>query len=285
MKLFVNLFMKLFVNLFMKLFKKLFMYLSKNLSRKPILTAQKHFAKYMRHSPLSILSLLMVLILLSSVRPALAGGKDDPALGMVLIDQLEMRKGDGNSSQVLGGQAWLGKDLQKLWLKFDVERSGGNTEDMELQALYSKAIAPLWDIQVGVRQDIKPTPSRTWAVIGLQGLAPYFFEVDAALFLDESNRTAFRFQAEYELLLTQKLILTPEMEFNFYGQNDAELGVGSGLSSVDAGLRLRYELQREFAPYIGLNWNKRVANSADFARSKGDDTEDLQWVIGVRAWF
>lgn len=233
----------------------------------------------------SILSALSLLLMLSSVNSALAGGKDDPLLGKVMIDQLEVRDADENNPLVLDGQGWVGKDLQKLWFKAEVERADSETEEAELQALYSQAIAPFWDVQVGVRQDFQPTPSRTWAVIGLQGLAPYFFEIDTALFIGESGRTALRLEAEYELLFTQRLILTPEIEVNFYGQNDADLGIGSGLSDIEAGLRLRYEIRREFAPYIGVNWNKRFGNSADFARSAGEETDDLQWVIGVRAWF
>jgi copper resistance protein B len=223
--------------------------------------------------------------MLSSVNSALAGGKDDPLLGKVMIDQLEVRDADEKNPVVLAAQGWLGKDLHKLWIKTDVERVDSRTQEAELQALYSQAIAPFWDVQVGVRQDFQPTPNRTWAVIGFQGLAPYFFEIDTALFVGESGRTALRLDAEYELLFTQRLILTPEIEVNFYGQNDAELGVGSGLSDIEAGLRLRYEIRREFAPYIGVNWNKSFGNTADFARNAGEEIDDLQWVIGVRAWF
>ena len=226
-----------------------------------------------------------VSLLLGSANWVLAGGKDDPMLTKVLIDQLEVRDADGSNPWVLNGQGWIGKDLQKLWFKAEVERNDGETEDAELQALYSQAIAPFWDVQVGLRQDFEPSPSRSWAVIGLQGLAPYFFEIDTALFIGESGRTALRLEAEYELLFTQRLILTPEIEVNFYGQNDADLGIGSGLSDMEAGLRLRYEIRREFAPYIGVNWNKRFGNAADFARNQGEDTNDIQWVIGVRAWF
>ena len=226
-----------------------------------------------------------LLLMLSAVNSALAGGKDDPLLGKVMIDQLEVRDADEHNLLVLDGQGWFGKDLQKLWFKAEVERKDSETEEAELQALYSQAIAPFWDVQVGVRQDFQPTPSRTWAVIGLQGLAPYFFEIDTALFIGESGRTALRLEAEYELLFTQRLILTPEVEVNLYGQNDADLGVGSGLSDIETGLRLRYEIRREFAPYIGVNWNKSFSNTADFARSAGEKTDDVQWVIGVRAWF
>ena len=199
------------------------------------------------------LSTLIVSLLLGSSSYVLAGAKDDPLLTKVLIDQLEVRNADDGNPWVLDGQGWIGKDLQKLWLKVEVERNDGETEEAELQALYSQAIAPFWDIQVGLRQDFQPSPNRSWAVIGLQGLAPYLFEIDTALFVGESGRTALRLKAEYELLFTQRLILTPEIEANFYGKNDEELGIGSGLSDLNTGLRLRYEIRREFAPYIGVN--------------------------------
>ncbi len=214
-----------------------------------------------------------------------AGAADDPLLSKVMLDQLEVRDSDGDNVLAWDAQAWIGKDLEKLWIKTEGEREGGATEEAELQALYSKAVSTYWDFQVGVRHDFQPTPSRSWAVVGFQGLAPYFFEVDTALFIGESGRTALRLEAEYELLFTQRLILTPEIEVNFYGQNDANTGVGSGLSDVELGLRLRYEIRREFAPYIGVNWFKKFGNSADFARSAGQDIDDTQFVIGIRAWF
>ncbi|WP_339672762.1 copper resistance protein B [Dasania marina] len=239
----------------------------------------------MKHTHSCSVITCTLLAVLGLAQPVQAGGKDDPLLSKVMIDQLELRDVDGSNPLVLEGQAWLGKDLQKLWIKADVERVAGETEELELQALYSQAIAPYWDLQVGLRQDSKPTPSRSWAVIGLQGLAPYFFEVDSALFIGESGRTALRLQVEYELLLTQRLILSPELEANFYGQNDSDLGIGSGLSDVQAGLRLRYEIRREFAPYIGINWQKSYGNSASYARKAGHDVQDTQWVVGIRAWF
>jgi len=151
--------------------------------------------------------------------------------------------------------------------------------------LYSQAVATYWDFQLGLRKDFKPTPDRSWVVIGFQGLAPYFFEVDTALFVGESGRTALRFEVEYELLFTQRLILTPDIEINFYGQSDEDNGVGSGLSEVEVGLRLRYEIRREFAPYVGVNWFKQYGNTADFAKNSGENVDDAQWVLGVRAWF
>lgn len=232
-----------------------------------------------------LFSLLAIPMLLALANPVIAASKDDPLLTMVLIDQLEVRNANDDNPLVLEGQGWIGKDLNKLWLKVELERVDGVTEEAELQALYSKAVAPYWDFQVGLRQDFKPTPERTWAVIGFQGVAPYFFEVDTALFIGESGRTALRLEAEYELLFTQQLILTPEIEANFYGQNDKDLGTGSGLSDIELGLRLRYEIRREFAPYIGVNWSKKFGQTAGFSRSEGEDVSDTQFVLGIRAWF
>lgn len=222
---------------------------------------------------------------LSSADMALAAAPDDPLLTMVIVDELEYRDADDGNLQAWNAQGWLGKDLRKIWMKTEGERNGGSTEDAELQFLYSKSIARFWDFQVGVRQDFKPSPNRTWAAIGFQGLAPYFFEIDSAVFVADSGHTALRLEAEYELLLTQRLILTPDVELNFYGKSDAELGVGSGLSDLEAGLRLRYEIRREFAPYIGINWSKLYGGTADSVAATGQSSSDLQLTIGLRAWF
>jgi len=216
-----------------------------------------------------------------------AGAEDDPLLTKFMFDQLEIRDADQDNPYVLSGQFWAGYDLEKLWMKTEFESVNGETEEAELQALYSKAVAPYWDFQAGLRRDfsVDSLPGRNWAVIGFLGLAPYYFEVDTALFVGESGDTAFRFEAEYELLLTQQLILTPEIEVNLYGQDDPIIRTGSGLSDVELGLRLRYEFRREIAPYIGFNWSKKFGNSADFARQDNMDVSESQFVIGVRAWF
>lgn len=214
-----------------------------------------------------------------------AHSKDDPFLSMTKLDQFKVRSVEGDDPLVLEGQTWFGYDLNKLWLKFEAERADDETEELELQALYSHALSAFWDVQVGLRKDFIPTPDRSWGVIGIQGLAPYYFEVDAALFIGESGRTAARLGAEYELLFTQKLVLTPELEVNAYGQNDADTGNGSGLADIELGLRLRYEIRREFAPYIGVNWQKKYGNTADFSELRGAEVEETQWVLGIRAWY
>ncbi len=232
---------------------------------------------------MKIKQLLGALVLVPSM--TLAATVDDPVLTMVKIDQLEVRSTDGPDPIVLEGEMWIGKDLNKFWLKAEVERVDNETEEAELQALYSRAVAPYWDLQVGLRRDFRPEPKRDWAVFGVKGLAPYFFEVDAALFVGESGRTAARFEAEYEFLFTQRVILSPEIEINLYGKDDPEIGIGSGLSNIQAGLRLRYEIRREFAPYIGINWTRKFGQTADYARAGGEDIKDTQIVAGIRLWF
>ncbi len=228
---------------------------------------------------------LAMVVFLCGSGSARADMEDDPLLLTVILDQIEMRDTADDNTLSWGAEGWLGKDLHKIWFKSDGERSAGSTDEAELQFLFSKAIARYWDLQLGVRHDFKPSPSRSWAAIGFKGLAPYFFDIDAAVFIGESGRTAGRFEAEYELLLTQRLILTPDIEINLYGQNDSDVGIGSGLSDIEVGIRLRYEIRRQFAPYIGFNWSRMFGNTADFAEADGRDTSETQLVIGFRAWF
>ena len=213
-----------------------------------------------------------------------AASVDDPLLFNMILNEFETAD---SSNDPLGwdAQAWLGHDLDKLWIKTEGERVAGVTEDLQVQALYGRAISAFWDFQIGLRHDARPGPSQDWAVIGLQGLARYFFEVDTALFIGESGNTGFRLNAEYERLFTQRLILTPEIEKNFYGKNIPEVSIGSGLSDVTLGLRLRYEIRREIAPYVGLEWSKYYGNSADFIRRDGLEISDSKVVAGLRIWF
>lgn len=216
---------------------------------------------------------------------AIAMGEDDPLLTMLKIDQLEITDLGDSNDLAWEGQAWIGKDLNKLWFKTEGERVDSDVEEAEIQLLYSKAIAPYWDAQIGWRHDIKPKPNRDWLVLGVQGLAPYFFETDIALFIGENGMVGLRTEFEYELMLTQKWVLTPEIEANFFSKNDHDVGLGSGLSGVSLGLRLRYEIKREFAPYIGIEWGKRFGDSADLAREDGEPISNTKWVAGVRLWF
>ena len=227
------------------------------------------------------------LILAMSALPfqAEAGGKDDPLLTMVTIDQLEKRDASSGKPFAWEVQGWAGYDLDKFVFKTEGERTTGETEKAELQLLYSKAIDPYWDVQFGIRHDFYPKPTQDWAVVAVQGVAPYYFETDASLFIGEDGQSALRLESEYEMMLTQQWVLSPEIEINFHGKNDEAREVGSGLSNIEAGIRLRYEVKREFALYIGIHWEKKFGNTADYAREEGEDTSDVQFVIGVRAWF
>lgn len=213
------------------------------------------------------------------------GVDDDPLIGMFKIDQLEIRDTDAGNVTAWKADAWLGKDLHKLWFKTEGEYHDGETEEAELQLLYSKALSPYWDVQAGWRRDQRPKPTRDWLALGIMGLAPYLFETDLALFIGEEGRSAARLDAEYEYLFTQRLILTPEFEVNLYGKDDPELGIGAGISDVSLGLRLRYEIRREFAPYAGVHWTGLYGDTADYAKAADEDTSEAVWVAGIRAWF
>ena len=210
---------------------------------------------------------------------------DDPLLTKIMIDRFEIINSDENDKPILlEADAWIGKDLNKLWLKTEIERVGSETEEAEVQLLYSRAISAYWDIQAGFRKDFKPE-QREWAAFSLKGLAPYYFDVDASFFVGEGGRTAARVSGEYELMLSQKTALIPEVEFNLYGQDDPAMGVGSGLSDANVSLRIQHEFSRQFAPYIGVSWNKLFGDTADLAREDGEDTSDAQIMVGVHAWF
>ena len=161
----------------------------------------------------------------------------------------------------------------------------GGVESAEVQALYSRAIDPWFNLQVGVRQDFRPGPARTYATIGIEGIAPYWFEVEGALFLSDKGDLLGRLEGYNDQRITQKLILQPRVELNFAAQDVPANGIGSGLSDIELGLRLRYEIKREFAPYIGASWERKLGDSARFARAAGDRVQATSLVIGIRTWF
>lgn len=210
---------------------------------------------------------------------------DRERYGKVLMDQLEWRDTSAGSANVWDLEAWYGSDYNKVWFRSEGDRAKGRTEHARAELFWDRIISRWWHVQAGARQDFGEGPSRTWAALGVQGLAPYWFELEATLYAGEQGRTAARVKAEYELRLTQRLILQPEAEANLYGKSDRERGLGSGLSDVEAALRLRYEIRREFAPYVGVVWSRRFGDSANLARARGADANDLQVVAGFRIWF
>ena len=210
---------------------------------------------------------------------------DDPFLSKFIIDRFEIIDSDEDDKPILlEAEAWFGKDIDKLWIKAEVEREGSLTEEAEFQFLYSRAISPYWDFQVGIRKDLKPV-DQEWFALGFKGVAPYYFDVDASVFFGKGGKTAASLSGEYELMLTQKTAVVPELELNFFGQDDPAAGVGSGLSDMNFSLRLQHEFRREFAPYFGVTWTKLFGSTADYARDEGEDTSDARFMVGVHAWF
>lgn len=210
---------------------------------------------------------------------------DDGIHSYWLMDRLEGWDADEGTGLEWEGVAWIGTDMNRLWLRSEGERMGGSTGSADLEMLYGRSIARWWDLLVGVRHDFKPGASQSFAAIGVIGLAPQKFEVQATAYLGERGQTAARVEVEYDLLLTNRLILQPLAEANLYGSNDEARGVGSGLGTIEAGLRLRYEFTRKFAPYIGIVRERAFGTTADYRRQDGEDVDDTRFVAGVRFWF
>lgn len=202
------------------------------------------------------------------------------------IDRLETGYADMQNTKVIDVQAWIGGDYSKAWFKLEGEGVQGATLDSgEAQLLYSRLIAPFWDVQAGIRRDLRSDPELDYAVIGIQGLAPYWFEVDAAAFVSEDRDITLRAELEYEILFTQRLILQPRLELNAALQDIPEQGLDAGLNSSELGLRLRYEVMREIAPYIGVSHIKKYGSAAVNARINGEPDDMTSWVLGVRMWY
>ena len=211
---------------------------------------------------------------------------DNMIFYQVLLDQVEYtRTRHGGSGLAWDVQGWVGRDYNRLWVKSEGARQEGRTEDARVELLWSRPVAAFWDLQAGVRHDFGEGPSRNWFAVGLQGVAPYWFDVEATAYLGSSGRAALRLKTEYDVVLTQRTFLVPELEANLYSKSDPDRGIGSGLSDLSIGLRLRHEIRREFAPYIGVSWTQRFGGTADLARAAGQPTTERQFVVGVRSWF
>ncbi|OGS55568.1 MAG: copper-binding protein [Erythrobacter sp. RIFCSPHIGHO2_12_FULL_63_10] len=218
-------------------------------------------------------------------RAALVGAHGDVITGMVLIERLEARPGENADGYAWDAQGWYGGDIHKLVVKTEGEGAfSGRLEDGEVQALYSRAITPFFDLQAGVRVDFEPE-SRSHLVLGVQGLAPYMWHVEAALFLSDRGDLTTRIEGSYDQRLTLRLILQPRLEIELAAQDVPERDVGAGLTSIEAGLRLRYEIVPEFAPYLGVEYAAKPGETGDLARAMGEDPDGVTFLIGLRAWF
>lgn len=210
----------------------------------------------------------------------------DQKFFQALVNIFEAQFRNGRDGYEWDGEAWYGGDINRLWLKSEGEGEFGRSiEKAEIQALYSRAIGPYFNVQGGVRYDFKPNPSRVYAVAGFEGLAPSFFDVEGALFLSNKGELMARLEGYYDQRITQRLILQPRAELNFAAQSSREIGVGKGLSDAELGLRLRYDIRREFAPYIGVQYRRAFGDTRRYLRAEGEDAAGWSVVTGIRMWF
>ena len=202
----------------------------------------------------------------------------------MILDQFEGRLGAQNALR-WDGEAWTGTDENRLWLKSEGELEDGKVSDGEHELLYDKPISSYFDLQAGLRYDIDDRPSRGWGALGIEGLSQYFFHVAATAYGSDTGHFAAKLFGSYDLLLTQQLILQPEAELHLYTKSDPKRLIGSGVSDLDTGLRLRYEISRKFAPYVGVSYEKRFAQTGRLAAAAGEKTDALRLAVGVRTWF
>ncbi|MGZ8257008.1 MAG: copper resistance protein B [Gallionella sp.] len=212
-------------------------------------------------------------------RPHMMGEEN---MGGVLLNRLERTQQQNTAYELL---AVYGQPFNRAVLKADGVLANARVQEARTELVWAQGLDAFWDRQLGARLDSGGLPSRAWAAFGVQGIAPYWFNVEATAYLGEQGRSALRLAAEYDVLITQKILLQPRVESNFYGQSDASRHLGGGLSDATFGLRLRYEIEREFAPYLGFERANKFAGSASFARAAGEATGQNRWVVGLRMWF
>jgi copper resistance protein B len=212
---------------------------------------------------------------------------EEPILGHVLFDQLEGRTNGPDNEFRWDGEGWIGTDMNKVWVKSQGFVEHGKMSDGDQEVLYDRPIPHLryFDVQAGVRYDLDSDPGRTWGAIGIEGLAPYFFEFAPTFYFTNRGFFAGRIEGSYDILITNRLIAQPQIELNFYSKDNPSRGVGSGLSELDAGLRIRYEISRKFAPYIGFAYTGNFGETATFTRDQGGNPDDPRFMCGVRVWY
>ena len=209
----------------------------------------------------------------------------DMLTGTLMAERLELRIADGNEAYLWDVQGWYGGDINKFVVKSEGEGEfGEGLEDAEVQALWGHAIGPFFDLQAGVRLDLEPE-TRSHLVLGVQGLAPYMWHVDGAVFLSDRGDFTARLEGEYDQKITQRLILQPRVEMELSAQDIPEREIGAGLTKIETGIRLRYEIAREFAPYVGVGYEAKIGETADIAKAAGEDPDGLAFLLGIRAWF
>jgi copper resistance protein B len=203
----------------------------------------------------------------------------------VLFDQLEGQGGIGPRALDWDMRGWVGTDLTRGWFRSEGEGRDGRVHEAQLHAFIGRKVSRWWDLLAGVRQDLRPGRAQTWAAVGVQGLAPYWFDVAVTAYLGAAGRTHVRVETEYDLLVTNRLIVQPLVEAEVYGKADPDHGAGAGLSTVDAGVRLRYEIRRRVAPYLGVTWHRAFFGTADRATAAGLRPGHTRLALGLRLWW
>ena len=208
----------------------------------------------------------------------------DPLTKLVLLDRFESHDANGNPLS-WDVDAWVGRDLTKIWVRSQGERRGDETERAEIEVLFGKSVARWWDVLAGVRHGVEPGESQDWLAVGVRGTAPYRFEIEATAYAANGGRTGLRVETQRDLLVTNRLILQPQLELNWYGEADSARQRGAGLADAELGVRLRYEIRREVAPYVGLVRERSFGRTAALRRNAGRDADDTRLVAGIRVWF
>ncbi len=228
-------------------------------------------------------------------QPAPMSGHDfgQPVMDQDIFAHFILNQNEGRLGRLDGidthyrwsGQGWVGTDYDKLWVTTEGAVKKGQVEDGQHEFLYSRAVSPYFNLQGGLRTDLDSSRTRNWAAFGVTGLAPFFFEIEVTGYVSPRGHLAARIEVDHDFLITNRLILRPQLEFNFYSKSDPARGNGAGLSEIDAGLRLRYEFSRKFAPYIGVAYEGKFGQTAKLARQAGDSTGDVRVVAGIRIWY
>ena len=210
---------------------------------------------------------------------------DNDVHSFVLFDRLEWQVAGDASGLTWDNNTWVGRDRDRLWLRSEGQSDHAEVADADVHVLYGRAFARWWDVVAGVRQDFRPGTSQTWAAVGIQGLAPYWFAVQATAYVGDGGRTAARLDVDYELRLSNRLIVQPRVEVNLYGKSDPARGIGAGVSAAEPGLRLRYQIRREFAPYVGIAWPRTFGETRPTSEAPGGELKGARFVSGLRWWF
>ncbi|HVA94002.1 MAG TPA: copper resistance protein B [Candidatus Dormibacteraeota bacterium] len=204
-----------------------------------------------------------------------------------LFNELEARSGDNGTALRWDSEGWLGTDMNRLWLKSEGSVRNGTAKDTSLEVFYDRPIPRLryFDAQAGMREDLDSGPHRTWGAVGIEGLAPHFFQFEPTFYFRGGGHVAGRINTSYDLLITQRLIAQPNLEMNFYSKRDPQRNLGTGLTDLDTGVRLRYEIRRKFAPYIGFAYTRKFGDTATLSRQAGESVADPAFVFGIRLWY